>query len=105
MGAARIAAIRAHIGTDQPPADEELEVAWHRLGSVEKVAHEVLSTRLADLLSRPAVFTSTGDYTEDWGPIITALEKRVAALAGAASGGGPVGSMTVHTLSRSDRHR
>lgn len=103
-----LAAVRAHIGTAEPPTDDELDVAWDRLQSVEAVALEVVRGRLAGLRSRPTIFTVEGDYTENWVGTIKALTDQEAALASATGGGvaAPDGdTLKVLALRRTGRTR
>lgn len=106
LGADDLAAIRAHIGTGEPPTDAELDAAWSRLGQVEAVALEVVRSRLADLRARPTELSVDGDYTERWTGTIAALERQEARLVSAViAGSGQSGIVKVARLTRGGRSR
>lgn len=96
-----LAAIRDHIGTAEPPTDQELEAAYERLGSVEAVALGVVRSRLADMRARPAVLRVDGDHSEDWTGNLKALADQEAALEQMV----PAGSVHVAKLTRVGRSR
>lgn len=100
-----LAAIRAHIGTAEPPSDEDLEAAYERLGSVPAVALEVVRGRLAELRSRPAVLRVDGDHSEDWTAIIKSLAEQENALTVSAEVAAAGGTVKVARLARAGRAR
>ncbi len=101
-----VLAVRKRIGRTTPPVDAELSASLDRLGSVEAVALEVLSIRLADLQARPLKFSADGEFSEDYSQNIGPLERAIAELsttvevtAGVSSG------LTVTRLVRPSRQR
>jgi hypothetical protein len=100
-----LAAIRDHVGHEEPPTDVELSQAWDRLATVEAVALSVVRQRLAALRARPARLSVDGDYTEDFADTIRALERQEAALVAAVAAGGRTGVVTVSRLTRAGRSR
>lgn len=97
MTAAELLAVREHVGSE--PSDGDIENLFATLLTSDAVARHILSTRLADLQSRPADFRVEGDYAEGWGKNIEALQKKVAALGGGGS------SLVVGQLVRPERCR
>lgn len=75
---------RSQLGTtiDEP----DLESRLSRLGDEESVAREVLDQRLADLLAKPAQFAVPGEYSENRGENIKALQSKLAGLGGTGTG-------------------
>lgn len=98
-----LAVIRSHVGST--PNDADLTARWERLGTVEKVALEVLRGRLADLLAAPASLRVDGDYSESWGKNIDALRVKVRELEAAVASGGTPGAVHVAHLTRAGRSR
>lgn len=76
----QLAWLRSQVGTATPPTDEDLDVYFDRLLTVEAVAEEILETRLADLLAGPASFSISGKYSENNAANIKALQDRLASL-------------------------
>lgn len=105
LTAAQLASVRAHIGTGQPPTDDDLEAAFERLGTPEAVALEVIRGRLADMRARPAVLRVDGDHSEDWTKNLDLLTKQEASLAAAADVAAGSGSVQVARLTRAGRSR
>lgn len=104
MTADELAAIREHIGSDEPPSDADLDVLWERLGSVEAVALSVLRSRHAEMLARPAKLDVDDDHTEDWTKNLDVLSKKISSLGTVvASAGG--GTVSVARLQRGGRRR
>ena len=96
-----LAAIRGHIGSAEPPTEADLEVAYNRLGSAERVALEVIEGRLADMASRPASLTVQGDGTEDWSANLRVLGDKAKDLRKlVAPAGGDSASTGVSFLTR-----
>lgn len=80
-----LAWVRARIG-DEPP-DADLHAIHDRVGTREGVAREVLLGRLQALRAAPAQFTVPGEYSQNTGENIKALERAIAAIdAGAGDG-------------------
>lgn len=73
----QIAAIRIEIGSAEPPTDDDLYETFDRLGDVKAVATEVLRARLGELLSGPAQFSVSGQYSENNTANIEALRQQV----------------------------
>src|SRR5687767_9623527 len=69
--------VRRKIGTGTP-TDDDLDDVYDRVGSREEVVKEVLETRLADLLANPAQFSVSGEYSQNTGANIAALQKALA---------------------------
>lgn len=80
LSAADLARIRAHVGEQEPPTDAALGALWDSLGTVEKVAYQVLAVRLAALIAQPAKVTLEGDLTVDWSKTMDFLSGKVADL-------------------------
>lgn len=74
--------VRSRVGN--AALEEDLHERYDRLGSVEDVIRETLSARLANLLDQPASFTVPGDYGQDVGANISALEKSLRGETGLA---------------------
>lgn len=104
MTADELAAIREHIGTADPPSDDDLDVLWERLGTVEAVALAVLRGRLADMQARPAVLKVDGDHSEDWTKNLDLLTKKIGTLGSVVASQGD-GSVSVTRLRRVGRCR
>jgi hypothetical protein len=85
MTVEEMAWVRSKVGTKTPPTDADLDLVFDRVGSTEEVVREVLDTRLADLRNRPAQFAVVGEYSEDVGANIAALEKEVRATGGGSA--------------------
>lgn len=99
---AQLLEVRRSIGADTPPTDDDLNALYDELGTVELVAYQVLSERLAAMRAKPAEVVYDGDMTERWGKNIEAMERTVAGLAHAA--GGPA-AITTGQLVRKGRRR
>lgn len=100
LTAAELIELRAVIGKGTPPTDADLNTKFDRLGSVTLVAREVLSERLADLLTKPTSFSIPGEYSESRGGQIKALQEQLVAL-----GGGVLSGTRIATLERDDPGR
>lgn len=105
LTALQLAAVRAHIGSAEPPTDVELEAAYERLGTAEAVALEVIRGRLANMRARPAVLKVDGDHSEDWTKNLDLLTKQEASLAALADVAAGTGSVQVARLTRVGRSR
>lgn len=75
--------LRSHIGTATPPTDDELDEMYERLGSVTAVAYEVTRQRLANLVNEPAQFSVPGEYSQNVGENIKALQAKLSELGSA----------------------
>lgn len=99
--------IRRLIGNSVPPTDAELLADYARLGTAKKVALAVLERRYVEMLSRPASWALTGDYSEDWGSNIARMGEYLNGLRAEVqvdTGTGP-NVLGVATLTRGGRAR
>lgn len=82
MGATEVAAVREWVG--DTPDDTDIQAALDRWADhatpVERVALELLRVRAANLQAAPAKWATAGDYSEDWGANLKALQGKVARL-------------------------
>ena len=100
--AAAIAAVRAHIGSGDPPSDADISTALDAGETVQAVALRYLRLRLGDLLASPLKQSWGDDYSEDWGSnakelraAIAALETEAAAVDDDPTNDGPIGVMRI----------
>jgi hypothetical protein len=103
LTAVQLAEIRQWIGAATPPTDDDLAVAFARLGSTGDVALEVLRGRYSTaIFDGPGKYSVEGDFSVDGSADRAAMAKLLASLEGTI-GAGPV--MTVHSLTRADPWR
>lgn len=107
LEAAIEAGIRNWVGTSVTGGD--LEARYDRLGSVHKVALEVLRQRLADLLAAPSSFSIDGDYSQTTSvETLTTLRRQIGELEGLIAGDDPdalAGVVSTGSLVREGRGR
>lgn len=75
-----LAWVRSEIGSADPPSDADLHTIHDRVDDAALVVGEVLTTRLADLLSKPAQFTVPGEYGQDVSSNIAGLQEQLKRL-------------------------
>lgn len=104
LTADQLATLRDEIGDTEPPSDDDLNAIWTRKGeSLTQTVLGVLGKRLATLASGGALsFTVVGEYSENSGSNIGALERQIARIKAEGIGDeGPVfGRVTIGSLSR-----
>lgn len=100
--AEHIAALRKWVGEDA--TDEELTAEIIAAGTVEKAAHNILSVRLAGLLTPGAVQFSVPGYSENNSALISYLRDQIASLDVVIGGGSStVDTITLHRAGRCGR--
>lgn len=94
--------IRSWVGSN--PSDTDLETRFDRLTDAQLVALEVLRERRADLVSNPAQFAVSGDYSQSTGKNIDALDADIVRLERLTGTGVDVVRTGVLTRSTGGRH-
>lgn len=95
--------IRVQIGDSTPPTDNDLDAIYVRKGDQQLVVAEVLTRRLANLLSDPASFSVSGEYSQSTSDNIKALREQLGNLPQVDGGG--FGSIVQVFPQPSPRHR
>lgn len=104
----RLALVRAEIGTQVPPSDDDLDEIYARRGGLVGVIREVWSGRLARLIATPASFTIPGDYGQSTGENIRAIREKLTAIAHLPDDSDEITTLDVVTIAqlvRADRAR
>lgn len=69
--------VRSHVG-DAPPTEDDLNDLFDVYGNIEQTVENVLATRLANLINKPASFSvGRGKYAQNTGANITALSNQL----------------------------
>ncbi len=76
--------VRNQIGDATPPTDATLDARYDALGDRTAVVKEVIDRRLANLLSDPASFSVSGEYSQSTEANIRALQAKLEDLGGSS---------------------
>ena len=80
----QVQVLRRQVG--DRPTTQELQDIYDRTGSLTATAREILEVRLANYQADPASFSVHGEYSQDTGTNIAALQKALAELGDLDSG-------------------
>ncbi len=92
--------VRNQIGDKVPPTDGALHDRYDVLGGRVAVAREVWDRRLANLLSSPASFSVSGEYSQDVRDNIAEARKKLNDLGGSGGAEGSIGFASLHRPGR-----
>lgn len=111
LTADQLSVLRAELGDIEPPDDGDLDDLFLQYGGLVGVVRHVWRQRLANLLTAPASFSVPGEYSQSVAANITAIERRLAELAGSSDDsddlppGGGVAVITVVPMVRVGQDR